>query len=264
MSVKTHKVAKIACISCTHAPFTPPETVEWVLSTLSNIKGITHFGHLGDLFEASAASLHPDCDDDTHTLEHEYEHAYNLLSAIRGVLPNDTTLWINKGNHDANLEARDARRVPTRLRSLVHWNMHPTFREEWRKWDWLPYEKSGRGVMNIGQVSLYHGFDAGLGTDELEGLQMLNAMPDAQQQTFRLMVRGHTHRPVPPTQMHRSRKIPLPFWYCNVGTCGPLKPEYMARKDTTQWGSALCIIEARIDRPSRLVGKCWDAELLRM
>jgi len=261
--MKTHKNAKIAVLSCTHSPFTPPETVEWVLSTLSDINGLNYCGHLGDVFDSEAASVHP-VDDNIRTLEDEYEHAHTLLSAIRGVLPNDCATWINKGNHDANLEARDPRRIPARIRSLVHWNMHPEFREEFRKWQWLPYEKSGRGVMCIGQCCFYHGFDISLQSDEIEGLQMLNAMPDAQQQTFRLMVRGHTHRPVPPTQMLRTKRVPLPFWYANVGTCGPLKPDYMSRKDTTQWGSAILVVNCRIDRPSRLVGKCWDAELIRM
>ena len=262
--MKTHKAAKIVCISCTHAPFTPVKTEEWVLSTLSNIKGITHFGHLGDIFESSVASVHPTDDTDIHTLEEEYEHAHNLLSAIRGELNPSCELWINKGNHDANIEARDPRRVPSRLRSLVHWDMHPYFREEFRKWEWLPYEKSSRCVKNIGQCCFYHGFDAGLNSDEMEGLQILNSMPEAQQQTFRLMVRGHTHRPVEPTQMRRTKKVPLPFWYANVGTCGPLKPDYMIRKDSSLWGSAILVIECRLDRPSRLVGKCWDAELIRM
>ena len=262
--MRTHETAKIACISCTHSPFTPPETTEWVLSTLSNMKGLTHFGHLGDVFEASAASIHNDSNDTgIHTLEDEYEHAHDLLSAIRSVLPTDCKLWINKGNHDANLEAQDPRRVPKRFRSLVHWTMHPTFSGEFRKWLWIPYEKSERGVMNIGQCAFYHGFESGPSSDETEGLQMLNAMSPAQRQTYRLMVRGHTHRPIPPTQMRRTTRIPLPFWYANVGTCGPLNPVWMTRKDTTQWGSSILVVECRVDRPSRLVGKCWSAELIR-
>jgi predicted phosphodiesterase len=261
--MKKNKTVKIACLSCTHSPFTPPATMDWVLSTLSNIKGLDFCGHLGDVFDSEAASVHP-TDESNRTLEGEYEHARDLLASIRNVLPKKCSTWINKGNHDANIEARDPRRIPTRLRSLVHWDMHPEFSKEFRKWQWLPYEKSDRGVMNIGQCCFYHGFDAGLASDELEGLQMLNSMPHTQQQTFRLMVRGHTHRPVPPTQMQRTKNVPLPFWYANVGTCGPLKPNYMERKDTTQWGSAILVVECRPDHPSRLVGKCWDAELIRM
>jgi hypothetical protein len=263
--MRTHETIKVACLSCTHAPFTPPETVDWLLSTLSNIKGLGAFGHLGDVFEASAASVHPDSNDsDIHTLEDEYEHAHNLLSAIRGVLPSDCRTWINKGNHDANLEAMDPRRIPMRLRSLVQPLKHPVFGKEFNRWEWIPYEKSERGVVNIGQCCFYHGFDAGVHSDQTEGLQMLNAQSPAQQQTFRLMVRGHTHRPVPPTQMLKTAKIPLPFFYANVGTCGPLNPTWMSRRDTSLWGSAILVVECRVDRPSRLVGKCWDAELIRM
>lgn len=78
-------LAKIAVISCTHCPFMPPETKDWVLNTLSDIKGLTHFGHLGDLHEASAGSVHPN--EDTHTLEDEYEASHNLLSSLRAVVP---------------------------------------------------------------------------------------------------------------------------------------------------------------------------------
>jgi len=254
--------AKVAVISCTHSPFTPPSTVEWLLSTLSNIGGLTHFGHLGDVFEASSASVHPH--ENTHTLEDEYEHAAGLLSSIREVLLPSCALWVNKGNHDANLESQDPRRLPLALRSLAHWMNHPLYSHEFRKWEWIPYEKTERGVKNIGQCCFYHGFDAGLSSDELEGLQMLNCQSPAQQQTFRLMVRGHTHRPVPPTQMKRSAKVPLPYWYANVGTCGLLRPTWMSRRDTSQWGSAILVVECRIDLPSRLVGRCWDAELIRM
>lgn len=268
--MRTHANAKVAVLSCTHSPYTPPETVEWLLGVLSNIEGLTHFGHLGDVFEARSASVHPDSNDGTyHSLEDEYEHASTLLSAIRDVLPADCTRWVNKGNHDANLEAMDPRRIPKELRSLVHFTKHPEFGKEFRSWQWVPYEKNERGVYHVGQCCFYHGFDAGVHSDQTEGLQMLNAMPPAQQQTFRLMVRGHTHRPVPPTQMMRTAKIPLPFWYANVGTCGPavgrsIRPEWCIRRDTSLWGAAILVVECRVDRPSRLVGKCWDAELIRM
>ena len=260
--MRTPANAKIAVISCTHSPFTPPATVEWLLSTLSNIEGLTHFGHLGDVFEASAASVHPH--EHNHTLEDEYEHAAGLLSSIRGVLPPSCEAWVNKGNHDANLESQDPRRVPLALRSLTHWMNHPIYAHEFRRWEWLPYSKDRKGVKHIGQCAFYHGFDVGMNSDELEGLQMMNAMGEAQRQTFRLMVRGHTHRPTPPTQMKRTSKIPLPYWYANVGTCGDLSPKWMSRKDTSLWGSALLVVECRIDRPTRLVGQCWDAELIRM
>ena len=226
--MRERRSAKIAAISCTHSPFTPPETQEWLLSQLSNIPDLTHFGHLGDVFEAGAASVHANEFD--HSLQDEYEHAHNLLQSKS-------------------------------LRNLVDWNAHPEYGKEFRDWCWVPYEKSRKGVFRVGQCHFYHGFDSAQNSDELEGLQILGACNWV---PFSLTVRGHTHRPVQPTQCRRTAKIPLPFWYSNVGTCGPLKPDYMKRKDTSQWGTAIIVVECLWDRPSRLNGRCWNAELIRM
>lgn len=251
--------AKIAAISCTHAPFTPSGTREWLLNTLADLKGITHFGHLGDVFEAGAASVH--ANEHSHSLDDEYEQAAGLLGDIRSVLPPDCLRWINTGNHDDNLQAMDPRRIPKALRGLVHWSSHPAYGHEFNRWNWLPYEKTRRAIMRVGQVHFWHGFDAGTNSDELEGIQMIShggLIP------YSLAVRGHTHRPIEPTQAKRTAKIPLPYWYANVGTCGPLQPDWAKRRDTSQWGSALLVVEAVWDKPSRLNGKCWSAELIRM
>ena len=257
--MRERRKAKIAAISCSHAPFTPPETERWVLDTLSNIPGLTHFGHLGDVFEGAAASVH--ANEYTHNLEDEFEQAAKFLQGIRLALPPDCQRWVNTGNHDDNLLVEDPRRVPKALRGLADWKAHPVFGREFREWYWLPYEKSKRAIYRVGQCHFWHGFDCSHSSDELEGLQMISMegwIP------YSLAVRGHTHRPVPPTQAKRTAKIPLPYWYANVGTCGPLRPSWAKRKDTSQWQTAILIVEAVWDKPSRLHGKCWDAELVTM
>jgi predicted phosphodiesterase len=251
--------AKIAAISCSHAPMQPEQSRRWILDTLAGIEGLTHFGHLGDVFEAAAASVHANEFD--HDLEDEFEQAAGFLASIREVVGPDCIRWINTGNHDDNLVARDPRRVPKALRGLTDWTRHPVHGEEFRRWSWLPYEKSARAIMRVGQVHFWHGFDAGQSSDELEGLQMIALsgwIPHS------LAVRGHTHRPVPPTQARRTAKIPLPYWYANVGTAGPLQPDWAKRKDTSQWNTAILVVDAVWDKPSRLTGKCWDAHLIRM
>jgi hypothetical protein len=50
----------------------------------------------------------------------------------------------------------------------------------------------------------------------------------------------------------------------NVGTCGPLNPDWAKRQDTSQWGAAVGVVETLVASPSKLNGKCWEAELLRM
>jgi len=253
------RTAKIATISCSHAPMQPESTRRWIIDTLSSIPDLTHFGHLGDVFEAAAASVH--ANEYEHDLDDEFTQGAGFLKDIREAVGPDCIRWVCTGNHDDNLIAKDPRRVPKALRGLTDWKRHPEHGDEFKQWTWLPYEKTRKAVMRVGQFHCWHGFDAGSNSDQLEGLQMIQAcgwIP------YSLAVRGHTHRPVPPTQMQRTARIPLPYWYANVGTSGPLNPDWAKRKDTSQWGTAILVVEATWEKPSRLTGKCWDAELLRM
>lgn len=250
--------AKIVAISCTHSPFTPEPTFKWVLDTLDGIKGITHFVHLGDVFEAAPASVHASEFD--HSLLDEYEHAANLLDSLSEALPRKCARVICTGNHDDNLQAEDPRRIPAALRSAVSFMESGSYGKSFRRWDWLPYRKGPDCVYRVGQVLMYHGFDVSQNSDELEGLQ-INSLMGGHAHT--LTVRGHTHRPNPPTQAKRTARIPLPFWHMNVGTCGPLHPAWMSRRDTSQWGAGLAIIEAR-QGPAWRPHREWTAELLEM
>lgn len=251
--------AKIAVLSCTHSPFTPPATHRWLLDTLSNLKGVTHLVHLGDIFEASAASVHPDESD--HDLFEEYEHAAAFLGSLRAVLPPTIRCHALMGNHDDNILVSDPRRIPAALRGVTDFMQAAPFAPEAKNWHWTPYRKDRRGCLEIGPVILTHGFDAGRASDEMEAIQFSNFCGG---HAHRLVVRGHTHRPVPPTQCRRTSSVPLPWWYMNVGTCGPLQPKWMFRKDTSQWGAALGIIECKMNALPPFVAKEWNAELLRM
>ena len=253
------KTAKIVAISCTHAPFTPPETLQWILEQLTTIDGVTHLVHLGDLHDGTAASVHPS--EASHSLSDEYESSSNFLRTLRAEIPSSTKLVCCLGNHDANILAEDPRRIDRAVRNLVDWRKHPEFGDEFKRWHWLPYEKSARCVYRVGQVHLFHGFDAGVHGDEIEGVQMVGACGWT---PYALTIRGHTHRPVSPTRARRSSKCMLPYWNMNVGTCVPLKPAYMARKDTSLWNAGMAIVETVWDKPSRISGKSWAAELREM
>lgn len=254
------RTVRIAAVSCTHAPFTPPATIKWLCDTLAATKGVDWFIHLGDLFEAGAASVHSSSIEYDHTLEDEYEFGHNMLKSIRECLPKRANLICHLGNHDDNILTQDPRRVPSKLRSLVDWRKHDKYGAEFKRWFWKPYAKSKDGVSSFGQVRFVHGFDCGANSDELEGLQVANLFGGAANQ---LVVRGHTHRPVEVTQAKRTSRIPLPYWYANVGTAGPLHPLWMMRRDTSQWGTAIIVVDAVMDY-RREGGRQWEARLVRM
>ena len=251
--------AKIAAISCTHAPYTPEATKQCVLDQLANLKDCTHFVHLGDLHDGTAASVHPGIAD--HTLEDEYRCASQFLADIRSVLPKSVKFIACMGNHDDNILIPDPRRIDAQLHSLVDWRTHKEFGPEYANWQWIPYEKSARGCYRVGRVILFHGFDCGSNSDQIEGIQMVGM---SGWHPHSLTVRGHTHRPEHVTQAKRSAKCMLPYWSMNVGTCGPLQPNYMKRKDCSMWNAGMAIIETVWKKPSKITGKAWNAELKEM
>tara|TARA_R110002012_G_scaffold166722_2_gene330102 strand:+ start:2862 stop:3668 length:807 start_codon:yes stop_codon:yes gene_type:complete len=261
--------ARFAAISCVHVgPVSKDRerALEWLLDALENYQEahgrLTHFVLLGDLFDAAAASVHPS-DETQHSLEDEYEQGSQYLSTIRKALDKECRLVWTLGNHDANVQIKDARRIPSDIRSLCNWNMHPDFGDEFRRWSQIPYQKpsvhSQAGCFQLGQVVFCHGFDAGANSDELEGLQIAYALGGS---AWRLVVRGHTHRPKAVTQCKRSARVLLPYYYANAGTMGPLQPPYMIRKDTSQWGSGIVVGECKLGRVDRMRGKNWNANVL--
>jgi len=254
------RTARFAAISCVHCPFESKDAIEWLLLRLDEGgEKLTDFILLGDLFESTAASVHPD--EHQHTLSDEYEAGAAYLTQIRESLPKKCNLHWLLGNHDDNLQTKDSRRTDWRTRGLIHWMQSewgPTFRL-WRQYPYIkPSVHDQRGCMQLGQVIFMHGFDAGQNSDELEGLQVAYACGG---HAHRLVVRGHTHRPRDVTQTKRSGKVLLPYWVANAGTMGPLQPQYMARKDVTQWSPGIVWGEAKVNSPSRFASKEWDAHV---
>ena len=259
--------ARFAAISCVHVGAESrdrEDALVWLKDVLTNHQNengrLTHFILLGDLFDACAASVHPK-DEIEHTLDYEFEQGSNYLKEIRSLLDDDCkTIW-TLGNHDDNIRVADARRIPRELRTLCDWNRYYEFGEEFRRWQQIPYQKPsvhkrGKGCYELGQVILCHGFDCAQNSDELEGLQINYALGG---HSWRLCVRGHTHRPMPVSQAKRTSKVLLPFYYANAGTMGDLMPTYMVRKDTSQWNAGVVVGDCQLGRVSRMNGKCWDA-----
>ena len=254
------RLCRFAAFSCVHAPFQNEEAISNLLDALPGPYGTpTDIICLGDLFESTAASVHPD--EHNHTLADEYAAAAGFLKSVRLKCGKSTRLHWCLGNHDDNLQTPDSRRTDWRTRELIHW-MQTDWAHEFRRWKQYPYVKPSihdqRGCLQLGQVIFAHGWDAGANSDELEGLQLANACGG---HAHRLIIRGHTHRPRQVSQCRRSSRVPLPWWFANAGTLGPLQPHYMRRKDVSGWGPAVVFGECKIDTPSRFSGKCWDAHV---
>lgn len=259
------KDARVAAISCTHVPYESSPAVERLLDELtraSEDKPLTHFVHLGDLMEAKAASVHAD-DPTEHSLLDEFHAAAALLKKIRDVLPKDCTLIWNHGNHDDNIiKPGDSRRIPAELRALCDWNRVPEVGEEFRRWRQIPYRLGKRGCYQLGPIIFAHGWQASGNSDEMEGIRLAMACGGW---AHRLIVRGHTHRPLQPTQCRRSATTALPWHVANVGHCAfDERAPYTYRFDISRWGRGMLLAECATGRADRLGANAWDATVLSL
>lgn len=175
------------------------------------------------------------------------------LNELEGVCRKRTSRTWLLGNHDDNLQTCDPRRIPPALRSSLNWNTDKDYGDTFRRWRQVPYTKSLGGLVRIGQVVFSHGWDAGNLSNQTEAIQAQNLLGG---RPHLLCVRGHTHRPLQPTQVMRGQ-IPLPLWCANTGHLGPPQPHYMQRKDTSRWGHGLFLGETLLSRHVLLRPEWW-------
>jgi hypothetical protein len=160
------------------------------------------------------------------------------------------------------VQRSDPRRIKKELRGLCNPRKMAGVAEEYLKWKHVPYRHGIRGVYQLGAVIFLHGFAAGATSDELEALQVANFCGG---HAHRLIVRGHTHRPKPPTQCRKSARITLPWHYANVGYMAfDQRPSYTNRFDIQQWGRAVLFGECQLGRVNRLPKNSWQAELVHL
>ena len=251
--------ARFAAISCTHCPYQSERAIEKLLRELKGRK-LDFFIHCGDVIDASGTASVHNSDPVGHTLYDEYAVAADMLKRIRESLPSDCKLVLFDGNHDDNTQRSDKRRIPKDLRELCDPRKMDGIAEEYKKWKHVPYRHGSRGCFQLGSVIFSHGFSASANSDELEAIQLAMACGG---HSHRLVVRGHTHRPVPPTQCKRTARVRLPWWYCNVGYMAfDERQDYTYRFDIQQWGRAVLFGETKIGRPDRLGKDSWKAKLV--
>jgi hypothetical protein len=231
-----------------HAPHTEPSVFEGILRKITEHKPHV-IRQVGDWREFSAVSSYES--DDSHTQDTENAEVARQAREIRKVSKGCELYIHHEGNHGAR-----GGKVNKRIRPLLKWENDPDLRPEWERWVHFPYYNSKRGLCKIGQVISYHGFKVGRTSESLEGLRMCNLA--GWEGGHMLTVRGHTHRPVPVTQSTRTSSLKLPHWYANVGTAGPLEPEFAARFDS-DWGHAVLLVEHKLLPAYN--AKEWQAEL---
>lgn len=245
------KTIRHAIVGDPHVPHTRPEIRDSLLKTLQDFKPHV-LGVVGDTCDASALSDHPT--DDSHDHDHELREVARFVRDLsESTLSYRTFQYIMEGNHDN----RYLRNLPKRLRNMLDWKRHEDVEPALRGWEVRPYIKDQRGVMRIGQVYTWHGWQ---GNNSNEFMQVLEFMPNVGGQL--LGVRGHDHSLQDPMPVQKTQKIRLPFWTANPGTLGPLKPSFASSWHTPHWGAGVLLIEQRI-LPS-YTEKEWDATLVRL
>lgn len=191
---------------------------------------------LGDLLEAGAASRFEN--EEEWSLEDEFADATEALTLLEDAAGPGCELVLLEGNHDHNI--RREGRIEKRVRTLCDWRkcIPQVKAGKWRVVEYLNCRD--KGVYRLGQVTFKHGFSTTQTGEQAEAV--LLGVPNG------LTVGGHTHRPVPVTQVFLRPNVGVPYWYANAGTLGPLKPEYAGRAATHLWGRAFVFGVARIGR----------------
>ncbi len=243
---------KFAVIGCSHAPLHDTEAHEWAARQIADFQPDVVV-HVGDLLEADAASRFPS--EYSWELEDEFEAGDAVLDLFATAAPDYASLVFLEGNHDANIAAEG--RIDPKIRSLVDWRENlRALKVNGGRWEiGAKYEYNRKnGAYAIGQVTMSHGYEAGVSSDENQSLIL--GVP------YGLSVTAHTHRPKPVTQTMKTKTVPLPYWHANVGTLRDiLDVPYMDRKNRILWGQAIVLGEANVRFDGRYPNaREWEAE----
>ena len=218
--------------SCPHAPLTDPEWEAWLCKRIKEEKPDVVVC-LGDLHEANHASRWP-------TVYHW--NMYDERVAVSAHLDRvskahaDAKRYLLMGNHDDNMLnvlRNDSVKLGDDVFDWTQW--YPQLRNgDWEVGCEYVYDPEW-GAIQLGQITLTHGYSAGTQADKEMALVM--GMP------YGLTISGHTHRPKPVTQVTATTRVSLPYWSANPGCGRTLKPDYVKQKLTADWGQGLVVFE---------------------
>ena len=247
-------IIKWLFFSCLHYPLVDTAAEAWLLDTVADYRPDV-IVHGGDGHEADSASRWPS--EYTWDLEDEFVQHNEFLRKVREAYAPARRVFL-PGNHEANILGLN--RINSKLRSLCDYRKLEPELDHWEQP--AVYEYSRRGIFRLGQVTFFHGYEAGVSADEMQGYNL--GLP------YGLTVSGHTHRPLAVTQALRTKGVPLPYWYANAGCLRDMVDvPYMERKRRHLWGHGLVIGEAagwRYEQSLMPTSPLWSAEtrILRM
>ena len=242
-------MSKVLAFGCTHLPVHSEQFRQWRLEKIREFKPDVVV-NLGDWLDADAASRWPN--EHEWTLKDEYRLLAQDANDIREAAGPDAKLVWLLGNHDDNLRAPN--RIPKKLREVCSWEQDLDVHEAIRSWRVVPY--GHRQHFRIGQLTFLHGAQTNINSDRDQAL--LYGVQHG------LTVSAHTHRPVDITRVVLPGKIPLEYYFANVG-CGADwdKMEYVQRTNIATWGRAILLAEVNDkQRRSSFASKQWTAELI--
>lgn len=240
---------RFLAFSCTHFPKHDPESCDWIIEQVRKYRPDIVV-HQGDLLEAAGASRWENEED--FDLEDEFSAADKFLRIVRRASKKGARFVLLPGNHDDNIIAPN--RIHKALRRSCDYRERITEIKS-GAWQLKSYRhRPDCCVHRLGQVTFIHGFYCNQTAERDHAVQL--GTPNG------LLVMGHTHRPRPVTQARLKPTIPLPYWYANTGTHIDFdKANYVYRKNTQEWGQAVCVGEAA-DLKSPRAGRHWDAEVV--
>ena len=221
------KPKSFVAFSCPHVPLLDEDAFTWLLGEIDELEP-DYLINLGDTFEADSSSRWPSEYD--WTIKDEYEAAQKMLERLGSVTSPECKKVMLAGNHDANITALG--RFDKRIRDVLDPREHVPAMREWQvEWDYEYDTTRTKGVFMLNDVLFMHGFEANISSDAMQAILMCNP--------FGLLVSGHTHMPKPVTQVNKTQRVCLPYWYANAGCMRNLDPDYVSRKRHHDWGHAL-------------------------
>lgn len=228
-------MARVAIVSDAQSPYQDDAKVAAACELIAAYKP-DHLVMNGDLLDCDGISRYgSECE---HDILDELETAAAILYRLRLAAPSAKRYYL-EGNHEYRME-RENGQVPKFVRAAVAQARDAC--SEFGQWRRRPYRFNRKHVLKFGPILVHHGKATGATSDELEAFTIAELCGGKYDN--RLVVRGHTHVPIPPRQCKRTARIPVSLWYANTGTlCDPSRMRWTETLETWRWGAGVGLFE---------------------